>query len=67
MSRGKLLGITLDKLKEQKKNATTVCDVNVSKTVELIYIQTGEMKEHYKKYPEICHAPFCLVLLSFIF
>ena len=52
MSRGKLLGLTLDKLKEQK-NATTVCDVNDSKTVELIYIQTGEMKEHYQKYPEI--------------
>ena len=30
LSRGKLLGLTLDKLKEQK-NATTVCDVNDSK------------------------------------
>ena len=52
LSRGKLLGIALDKLKENKQ-ATTVCDVNDSKTVELIYIQTGEMKEHYNKYPEI--------------
>lgn len=38
---------------KENKNATTVCDVNASKTVELIYIQTGEMKEQFQKYPEI--------------
>ena len=52
LSRGKLLGIALDILKETKQT-TTVCDVDESKTVKLVYIQTGEKKENYNKNPKI--------------
>ena len=52
LSRGKLLGNALKKLTENKQ-ATTVVDVDESDHVDLIYIQTAEMIEQYKKYPEI--------------
>ena len=42
----------MKKLTEQKK-ATTVVDVDEHDNVDLIYIQTAEMKEQYQKYPEI--------------
>ena len=41
----------MDKLKENKQ-ATAECDVDESKTVKLVYIQTGEMKEHYNENPK---------------
>ena len=36
-----------------KRQATTLVEVDDSKNVDLIYIQTGEMGEQYNKYPEI--------------
>ena len=46
------MGNALKKLTENKQ-ATTVVDVDESDHVDLIYIQTAEMIEQYKKYPEI--------------
>ena len=36
-----------------KRQATTLVEVDDSKNVDLVYIQTGEMREQYNKYPEI--------------
>ena len=36
-----------------KRQATTLIEVDDSKNVDLVYIQTGEMREQYNKYPEI--------------
>ena len=35
------------------KEATTFIDTDDTNDVKLIYIQTGEMKEHFRKYPDI--------------
>ena len=52
LSKGDILG---NKLKELtvKRQATTLVEVDDSKNVDLVYIQTGEMREQYNKYPEI--------------
>ena len=36
-----------------KRQATTLVEVDDSKNVDLVYIQTGEMREQHNKYPEI--------------
>ena len=36
-----------------KRQATTLVEVDDSKNVDLVCIQTGEMREQYNKYPEI--------------
>ena len=36
-----------------QRQTTTLVEVDDSKDVDLVYIQTGEMREQYKKYPEI--------------
>ena len=36
-----------------KRQVTTLVEVDDSKNVDLVYIQTGEMREQYNKYPEI--------------
>ena len=40
-----------------KKQATTSIDTDDTIDVKLIYTQTGEMKEHFRKYPDI-RGPF---------
>ena len=52
MTRGQLLANALKDL-TLKKHATTIVDVDASDNVELVYIQTSEMKEQFQKYPEI--------------
>ena len=36
-----------------KRQETTLVEVDDSKNVDLVYIQTGEMRAQYNKYPEI--------------
>ena len=36
-----------------KRQATTLVEVDDGKNVDLVYIQTGEMRKQYNKYPEI--------------
>ena len=52
LSKGDILGNMLKEL-TVKRQATTLVEVDDSKNVDLVYIQTGEMREQYNKYPEI--------------
>ena len=52
LSKGDILGNMLKEL-TVKRQAATLVEVDDSKNVDLVYIQTGEMREQYNKYPEI--------------
>ena len=52
LSKGDILGNMLKEL-TVKRQETTLVEVDDSKNVDLVYIQTGEMREQYNKYPEI--------------
>ena len=53
LTKGQLLAASLNEL-ANKKQATTYIQLDEDQAnVELIYIQTMEMKDHFRKYPEI--------------
>ena len=52
LSKGDILGNMLKEL-TVKRQATTLVEVDDSKNIDLVYIQTGEIREQYNKYPGI--------------